>query len=114
MIKKFTNKHRTFKFAPDNRFIKIYILTEDLTVLYGTQIKQYVLTVKKLYHQNYLSLQQEENTMYYNECIKTYAVEVIKEITEECSEAYKATELIEQFVNNELTTYEVTNAIYEF
>ncbi len=52
--------------------------------------------------------------MYYNECIKTYAVEVIKEITEECSEAYKATELIEQFVNNELTTYEVTNAIYEF
>ncbi len=56
MIKKFTNKHRTFKFAPDNRFIKIYILTEDLTVLYGTQIKQYVLTVKKLYHQNYLSL----------------------------------------------------------
>lgn len=25
MIKKFTNKHRTFKFAPDNKFIKVYI-----------------------------------------------------------------------------------------
>lgn len=25
MIKNFTDKHRTFKFAPDNRFIKIYI-----------------------------------------------------------------------------------------
>jgi hypothetical protein len=51
--------------------------------------------------------------MYYNECIKTYAVEVIKEITEECSEAYKALELIEKFVNNEITTDEIADAISE-
>lgn len=51
--------------------------------------------------------------MYYNECIKTYAVEVIKEITEECSDAYKAMELIEKFVNNEITTDEVVDAISE-
>lgn len=25
MIKKYTNKNRTFKMAPDNRFIKVYI-----------------------------------------------------------------------------------------
>lgn len=25
MIKKFTNKHRTFKFAPDNKFISVYV-----------------------------------------------------------------------------------------
>lgn len=25
MIKRYTNKHRTFKMAPDNRFIKVYI-----------------------------------------------------------------------------------------
>ena len=52
-------------------------------------------------------------TMYYNECIKSYAVEIIREIAEECAEPYKAMELIEKFVNNEITTDEVTNAIYE-
>lgn len=51
--------------------------------------------------------------MYYNECIKSYTVEVIREITEECSEPYKAMELIEKFISNEITTDEVTNAIYE-
>lgn len=25
MIKKFTNKHRTFKFASDNKFISVYV-----------------------------------------------------------------------------------------
>lgn len=25
MIKRFTNKHRTFKFAPDHRFIRVYV-----------------------------------------------------------------------------------------
>ena len=25
LIKKYTNKNRTFKFAPDNRFITVYI-----------------------------------------------------------------------------------------
>ena len=25
MIKRYTNKHRTFKMAPDNRFIRVYI-----------------------------------------------------------------------------------------
>lgn len=25
MIKKYTTKHRTFKFAPDRRFIKVYV-----------------------------------------------------------------------------------------
>lgn len=51
--------------------------------------------------------------MYYRECTKAYAVEVIKEITEECSEAYEAMSLIEKFINNEITTDDVADAISE-
>lgn len=50
--------------------------------------------------------------MYYNECTKAYAVEVIKEIANECSEPHRAMELIENFINNELKTGDLTEIMY--
>lgn len=51
--------------------------------------------------------------MYYTECTKAYAVEIIKEIANECSEPHKALRLIENFINNELKTGDLTEIMYE-
>lgn len=49
--------------------------------------------------------------MYYRDCTKAYAVNVLKEIMEEAP-AWRAMELIEAFVSNIITTDEIVESIY--
>ena len=46
--------------------------------------------------------------MYYRDCTKAYAVEIIKEILE-YAEPWRALELVEQFLGNEINTDEIGN-----
>lgn len=50
--------------------------------------------------------------MYYEECTKAYAIEFIKEITEYSSNDGIALDLIQQFLNGEITTTEIEDMFF--